>query len=273
MTVEYFGRQYEITPAIRDEVESGLGKLTKILGDNFQEQGHSDRRKASQHRGDYGKAPPRPRGRPGRGHRHGRRRQPGARAHRDPGASHTMAVAAPPTAKPKDKSWKAPVEAEAEMQIAVGATPATAVPVVVHKFPVHRPHHGGAPGASQRFCGHASHDGGGSGEGMRVPRPRGLRLSRRQRQGQGPASAQGRQDRADRSAVSRIPICANKGACKRPFYFVAARPNRASIAGESQIRYFSAGSKFTTCYSNPVPSPGLVRPPMCPGPDTILSIS
>ena len=35
MTVEYFGRQYEITPAIRDEVESGLGKLTKILGDNF----------------------------------------------------------------------------------------------------------------------------------------------------------------------------------------------------------------------------------------------
>ena len=35
MNVEYFGKQYEITPAIRDEVESGLGKLTKILGDNF----------------------------------------------------------------------------------------------------------------------------------------------------------------------------------------------------------------------------------------------
>jgi len=37
--------------------------------------------------------------------------------------------------KPKDKSWQAPVEAEGEMQIAVGANPATAVPVVVHKFP------------------------------------------------------------------------------------------------------------------------------------------
>src|SRR6201992_3453183 len=35
MNVEYFGRQYEITPAVRDEVESGLGKLTKILGENF----------------------------------------------------------------------------------------------------------------------------------------------------------------------------------------------------------------------------------------------
>ena len=35
MTVEYFGRQYEITPAVRDEVESGLTKLTKILGDTF----------------------------------------------------------------------------------------------------------------------------------------------------------------------------------------------------------------------------------------------
>src|SRR5579864_3795813 len=35
MTVEYLARQYEITPAIRNEVESGLGKLTKILGENF----------------------------------------------------------------------------------------------------------------------------------------------------------------------------------------------------------------------------------------------
>ena len=37
--------------------------------------------------------------------------------------------------KAKDKSWKEPVEAEAETQIAVGANAATAVPVVVHKFP------------------------------------------------------------------------------------------------------------------------------------------
>jgi putative sigma-54 modulation protein len=35
MNVEYTGRQFEITPAIRKEVETGLNKLTKILGDNF----------------------------------------------------------------------------------------------------------------------------------------------------------------------------------------------------------------------------------------------
>ena len=35
MNVEYLARQYEITPAVRDEVEEGLGKLTRILGENF----------------------------------------------------------------------------------------------------------------------------------------------------------------------------------------------------------------------------------------------
>jgi len=35
MNVEYTGRQYEITPAIRREVESGLTKIRKILHDKF----------------------------------------------------------------------------------------------------------------------------------------------------------------------------------------------------------------------------------------------
>src|SRR5690242_8422509 len=35
MNVEYTGRQFEITPRIRTEVETGLSKLVKILGDNF----------------------------------------------------------------------------------------------------------------------------------------------------------------------------------------------------------------------------------------------
>ena len=35
MNVEYTGRQYEITPAIREEVETGLSKIRKILGDKF----------------------------------------------------------------------------------------------------------------------------------------------------------------------------------------------------------------------------------------------
>jgi putative sigma-54 modulation protein len=35
MNVEYTGRQFEISPAIRKEVETGLKKIRKILGDKF----------------------------------------------------------------------------------------------------------------------------------------------------------------------------------------------------------------------------------------------
>jgi putative sigma-54 modulation protein len=36
MNVEYTGRQYEVTPAIRKEVETRLSKLRKILGNKFE---------------------------------------------------------------------------------------------------------------------------------------------------------------------------------------------------------------------------------------------
>jgi putative sigma-54 modulation protein len=36
MNVEYTGRQYEVTAAIRKEVETGLTKIRKILGDRFE---------------------------------------------------------------------------------------------------------------------------------------------------------------------------------------------------------------------------------------------
>jgi putative sigma-54 modulation protein len=36
MNVEYTGRHYEVTPAIRKEVEAGLSKIRKILGDRFE---------------------------------------------------------------------------------------------------------------------------------------------------------------------------------------------------------------------------------------------
>src|SRR3989475_11414669 len=36
MNVEYTGRHYEITPIIRKEVETGLNKIRKILGDKFE---------------------------------------------------------------------------------------------------------------------------------------------------------------------------------------------------------------------------------------------
>jgi putative sigma-54 modulation protein len=134
MNVEYFGRQYEITPAIRDEVESGLGKLTKILGDNFKSKVILSVEK----------------------HRHiaeitvTRRRGHlvGLAEATDMLAAVNQAIEHIETQvlrhndrrrtthrKAKDKAWKAPVEADTEAQIAVGATAATAVPVVVHKFP------------------------------------------------------------------------------------------------------------------------------------------
>src|SRR5580704_17289290 len=36
MNVEYTGRHYEVTPAIRKDVESGLAKIRKILHDKFE---------------------------------------------------------------------------------------------------------------------------------------------------------------------------------------------------------------------------------------------
>ena len=36
MNVEYTGRQFEITPAIRKQVHAGLEKIQKILGSNFE---------------------------------------------------------------------------------------------------------------------------------------------------------------------------------------------------------------------------------------------
>jgi putative sigma-54 modulation protein len=36
MNVEYTGRQYDITPDIRKQIEHGLKKLTRILGDTFE---------------------------------------------------------------------------------------------------------------------------------------------------------------------------------------------------------------------------------------------
>jgi putative sigma-54 modulation protein len=134
MTVEYFGRQYEITPAVRDEVESGLTKLTKILGDNFKSkvilavEKHRNIAEITVNRR--------------RGHVVGLAEATDMIAAVNQALEHIETQVLRlngrrrnTTRKPKDKSWQAPVEADAETQIAVGATSATAVPVVVHKFP------------------------------------------------------------------------------------------------------------------------------------------
>lgn len=134
MTVEYFGKQYEITPAIKTEVESGLGKLKKILGDNFKSKVILT---AERHRNIAEITVSRRRGQliglaeatdmtvaVSQALEHIE-----TQALRHNGRRRTT------TRKAKDKSWTAPVEAESEMQISVGASASTAVPVVVHKFP------------------------------------------------------------------------------------------------------------------------------------------
>lgn len=134
MNVEYFGKQYEITPAVRDEVESGLTKLTRILGDNFTSkviltvEKHRNIAEITVKRR--------------RGHVVGLAESTDMMAAVNQALEHLETQVLrhngrrrTTNRKPKDKTWRAPVEAEAEMQIAVGPSAAAAVPVVVHKFP------------------------------------------------------------------------------------------------------------------------------------------
>lgn len=134
MNVEYFGRQYEITPAIRDEVESGLGKLTKILGDNFKSKVILT---VEKHRSIAEITVKRR-----RGHLVGLAEATDMVVAVNQAIEHIETQVLKHNGrrrathrKAKDKTWKGPVEADAESQIAVGSTAATAVPVVVHKFP------------------------------------------------------------------------------------------------------------------------------------------
>jgi putative sigma-54 modulation protein len=134
MNVEYLARQYEITPAVRDEVESGLGKLTRILGENFKSKVILT---VEKHRFIAEITVKRR-----RGHIVGLAEATDMVAAVNQALEHIETQALKSNGrrrathrKPKDKSWANPVEAEPETQISVGASAATAVPVVVHKFP------------------------------------------------------------------------------------------------------------------------------------------
>jgi putative sigma-54 modulation protein len=134
MNIEYFGRQYEITPALRKEIESALSKLTKILGENIKSkviltvEKHRNIAEITVSRR--------------RGHLVGLAEATDMTAAIGQALEHIETQALRhngrrrnTTRKPKDKSWKEPVESTAELEIAVGASAATAVPVLVHKFP------------------------------------------------------------------------------------------------------------------------------------------
>ena len=134
MNVEFLARQYEITPAVRGEVELGLTKLQKILGENFT----SKVILAVEKKRFIAEITVKRR----RGHIVGLAEALDMVAAVNQALEHieTQALKSngrrrATTRKAKDKSWKEPVEAEAETQIAVGANASTAVPVVVHKFP------------------------------------------------------------------------------------------------------------------------------------------
>ncbi|HYV74386.1 MAG TPA: ribosome-associated translation inhibitor RaiA [Candidatus Binatia bacterium] len=134
MNVEYLARQYEITSAVRDEVEEGLGKLTRILGENFKSKVILTNEK---HRFIAEITVKRR-----RGHIVGLAEATDMVTAVNQALEHIQTQALKSNGrrrathrKPKDKTWKAPVEAEGETQISVGTNSATAVPVVVHKFP------------------------------------------------------------------------------------------------------------------------------------------
>lgn len=135
MNVEYTGRQYEITPLVRKQVEHGLGKLTKILGDSFESKVILVCEK----------------------HRYKADITVTVRSHPLVGAAeagdmiaavgealdrierqaikHRTRGRAIKRSSRKNKKWVAAEAPQEEMRMAVGASASTAVPVVVHNYP------------------------------------------------------------------------------------------------------------------------------------------
>jgi putative sigma-54 modulation protein len=132
MNVEYTGRQFEITPAIRKEVETGLNKISKFLGETFKSKVILTAEKSRRIAEITIK----------------RRSQPivGLAESQDMSAAisealnHIEKQALKHNGRKRDtkrvtkSKWKREAP-EVELTMAVGATSATAVPVVVHKFP------------------------------------------------------------------------------------------------------------------------------------------
>ena len=133
MNVEVIGRQYNITPAVRKEVEAGLDKLTKILGESFKSkvilsvEKHRNLAEITIKR--------RAQDLVGLGESTDMRTAIGeALDHIEKQAlKHNNRRR---NIKRKGKAdWKESPEGEQALTIAVGSTATTAVPVIVHKFP------------------------------------------------------------------------------------------------------------------------------------------
>ena len=134
MNVEYTGRQYEITPAVRKQVEHGLGKLEKLFGSTFDSHVILTLEK----------------------HRNIAEITIKIRNHPIVGVAEATEMSAAvgealdkidrqavkyksrwrtKKRQPRKEEWPKQVAKEEAQHMAVGANPATAVPVVVHSFP------------------------------------------------------------------------------------------------------------------------------------------
>lgn len=132
MNVEYTGRQYEITPKIRKEIETGLGKLKKLLGDKFETKVILSVEK-HRHKAEITITPP-------NGPIVGLAQASDMLAAVNEALDHLEKQAV----KYKDrwrtkkrqprKGWDGKAST-VELQAAVGLTEKTAVPIIVHKFP------------------------------------------------------------------------------------------------------------------------------------------
>jgi putative sigma-54 modulation protein len=133
MNVEYTGRQYEITPIIRKQVEIGLAKLLKILGDKFETKVVLTVEK-HRHKAEITINPP-------NGPLVGLAQATDMTSAINESLDHLEKQAVKyktrwrSKKRHEHKKWNGKA-ADPEVQTAVGLTEATAVPVTVHKFPV-----------------------------------------------------------------------------------------------------------------------------------------
>jgi len=132
MNVEYTGRQYEITPAIRKEIETGLAKIVKILGDNFEAKVILAVEK-HRHKAEITISP---RNHPIVGLAVAPDMLSAVNEALERISSQAVKYKARWRTKKRQprKKWNGEAATE-EVAVAVGATPPTTVPVVVHKFP------------------------------------------------------------------------------------------------------------------------------------------
>ena len=201
MNVEYTGRQYEITSAVRKEVETGLAKIRKILGDQFDTKVILAVEK-HRHKAEITISP---------------RNGPivGLAQANDMAVAigealehlERQAVKYKTRLRSKKrhqhKKWNGKSAAEEDLLPVVGATETTAVSVVVHKFPARRQNHRSSSDPLGRSRRSASHDTGRGHQRSPLPRPRCVCLSRQEGQSDGPAPHPRRKNAVDRSAVSR----------------------------------------------------------------------